>query len=56
MTEMPKALMGGHQTFEASPAADVGVGRPPGQHEFENAEKVLRNLEVRGIASVVKGD
>ncbi len=56
MPQVPEALMRGDEALDAAAAVAVGVGWAPGQHDLENAQQVLGNLKIRGVAGMVERD
>ncbi len=48
--------MGGDETLDAAAAVAIDVGRAPGQHDFEDIQEVLGDLQVGRVAGVVECD
>ena len=56
MSQMPKAFMRRDEALDAAAAVAVGVGRTPGQHDLEDVQEMLGDLEVGRVAGMVEGD
>ncbi len=54
--EVPEPLIGGDEPLHAAPALLVRCRRPPREHELENMEQLLSDLEVLLIAGLVESD
>jgi hypothetical protein len=56
VAEQPKPFMRGHKTFNALAAIAIRTGARPLQHFFQNNQKVIRHVEIRLVAGVMKGN
>jgi hypothetical protein len=54
MAQMPEPLMRRHKTLDASAAVGIGRHRAPGQHVFQNPQKLLGDFVIRLVTSVVE--
>ena len=56
MAEQPKPFMRGHQAFDALAAIAVRTRIGPLQHLFQNNQKVIRDIEIRLVTGMMKGN
>lgn len=56
MPQVPEPLVRRHKALDAAATVGVGKGGPAVQHHLKCGDKLLGNLEVRGVAGVVERD
>jgi hypothetical protein len=56
VAKVPQAFVGRDKALHVAPPGSIGSQRTTGQHHLQDMEKLFRNLEIRLVAGVVKGD